>query len=38
MAKKFQMTGEGVSIEEELIYMINTGMLDARIDLVERVC
>ena len=38
MAKKFQMTGEGMSIEEELIYMINTGLLDARIDLVERVC
>lgn len=36
MAKKFQMTGEGMSIEEELIYMINTGLLDARIDLVER--
>lgn len=36
MAKKFQMTGEGLSIEDELIFMINTRVLDARIDLVDR--
>ncbi|OCK82924.1 PCI-domain-containing protein [Lepidopterella palustris CBS 459.81] len=36
MAKKFQMTGEGISIEDELIFMINSGILDAKIDLVER--
>jgi len=36
MATKFQLTGEYASIEDELEDMINTGILDARIDLVDR--
>ena len=36
MASKFQPTGEYASIEDELELMINTGALDARIDLVDR--
>lgn len=36
MASKFQLTGEYPSIEDELETMINSGALDARIDLVDR--
>ncbi|KAF2656711.1 PCI-domain-containing protein [Lophiostoma macrostomum CBS 122681] len=36
MATKFQLTGEYASIEDELEDMINNGVLDARIDLVDR--
>ncbi|ORY19888.1 26S proteasome subunit RPN7-domain-containing protein [Clohesyomyces aquaticus] len=36
MAKKFQPTGVGMSIEDELEDMIDSGILDARIDLVDR--
>jgi COP9 signalosome complex subunit 1 len=36
MANKFQMTGDGIPIEDELTFMINAGLLNARIDLVER--
>lgn len=36
MATKFQLTGEYASIEEELEDMINNGILNARIDLVDR--
>jgi len=36
MATKFQLTGEYSSIEEELEDMINSKVLDARIDLVDR--
>ncbi|KAF2476534.1 PCI-domain-containing protein [Lindgomyces ingoldianus] len=36
MAKKFQPTGDFGSIEEELEDMINAGILNARIDLVDR--
>lgn len=36
MAKAFR-TSEGVSIEDELTEMIQSGMLNARIDLVDRV-
>lgn len=36
MASKFQLTGEYSSIEEELEDMINAKVLDARIDLVDR--
>ncbi|KAH7126781.1 26S proteasome subunit RPN7-domain-containing protein [Dendryphion nanum] len=36
MAEKFQLTGEYISIENELEDMINSGVLDARIDLVDR--
>ncbi|KAF2110141.1 COP9 signalosome-like protein complex subunit 1 [Lophiotrema nucula] len=36
MATKFQLTGEYGSIEEELEDMINSRILDARIDLVDR--
>lgn len=36
MASKFQMTNTGISIEDELTFMINSGVLDARIDLVDR--
>jgi COP9 signalosome complex subunit 1 len=36
MANKFQVTGEYGSIEDELEDMINSGALDARIDLVDR--
>ncbi|KAF2022118.1 PCI-domain-containing protein [Aaosphaeria arxii CBS 175.79] len=36
MADKFQPTGDYASIETELEDMINAGVLDARIDLVDR--
>ncbi|KAF2709673.1 PCI-domain-containing protein [Pleomassaria siparia CBS 279.74] len=36
MATKFQLTGEYASIEDELEDMINSKVLDARIDLVDR--
>ncbi|KAF2264344.1 COP9 signalosome-like protein complex subunit 1 [Lojkania enalia] len=36
MANKFQLTGEYGTIEEELEDMINSSVLDARIDLVDR--
>lgn len=36
MATKFQVTGEQAGIEYELEEMINSGVLDARIDLVDR--
>ncbi|KAF2192648.1 PCI-domain-containing protein [Zopfia rhizophila CBS 207.26] len=36
MNQKFQLTGEYASIEEELEDMINNNILDARIDLVDR--
>jgi COP9 signalosome complex subunit 1 len=36
MASKFQTTGEFASIEDELEQMINEGVLNARIDLVDR--
>ncbi|KAF2000688.1 PCI-domain-containing protein [Amniculicola lignicola CBS 123094] len=36
MAKKFQLTPEYGTIEDELEDMINSGVLDARIDLVDR--
>ena len=36
MAEKFQLTGEYTSIEDELEDLINSGVLDARIDLVDR--
>lgn len=36
MASKFQLTGEYASIEDELEAMINSGALNARIDLVDR--
>jgi COP9 signalosome complex subunit 1 len=36
MASKFALTGEYASIEEELEDMINNGVLNARIDLVDR--
>lgn len=36
MASKFQLTGEYQNIEDELEDMINSGVLNARIDLVDR--
>jgi COP9 signalosome complex subunit 1 len=36
MATKFHLTGEYATIEDELETMINSGTLDARIDLVDR--
>lgn len=36
MATKFQLTGEFATIEDELETMINSGTLDARLDLVDR--
>lgn len=36
MAKRFQTTGEADNIQDELLEMISSGCLNARIDLVDR--